>query len=346
MTYNILTLRTAEFDDGALYPVLGDERNEIEFESWDGADVKTLHATSLTVSRAIGSSLSREVGISDIKASVFVTDARVAVACTKYDKGGGWRGASLAVPVLNLASMARAAARRRGKMLVGHVRYPWLKAVGFTEKTGMTSSDGLRLVTVHKVDGNERTLYFDLGFPKGTDTAKLAHLISQRAARYRLGSGEPLKDEARVKFEELVSGHPLRGEPKKYVHYSMPTYFFVAAGNAYPKVPASIEPSPVAPPVTEPPPAIPPHVEPTPPVSPFIEQATPPVAPPADPVAPAHDHEFVAPIDEPNTAPAATGATWAVDPYGRHDIRFWDGSNWTEHVADGDVVSADPWPPS
>ena len=32
------------------------------------------------------------------------------------------------------------------------------------------------------------------------------------------------------------------------------------------------------------------------------------------------------------TAPAG----WKTDPSGRHQIRYWDGSHWTEHVADAD----------
>jgi uncharacterized RDD family membrane protein YckC len=35
-------------------------------------------------------------------------------------------------------------------------------------------------------------------------------------------------------------------------------------------------------------------------------------------------------------------ARWAPDPLGRHEYRYWDGAQWTEHVSDGGVVSADP----
>ena len=43
---------------------------------------------------------------------------------------------------------------------------------------------------------------------------------------------------------------------------------------------------------------------------------------------------------------AATGtssnAGWHPDPMGRHELRYFDGSSWTEHVADGGVTSTDP----
>lgn len=35
-------------------------------------------------------------------------------------------------------------------------------------------------------------------------------------------------------------------------------------------------------------------------------------------------------------------AQWAADPYGRHELRYWDGTAWSEHVRDGNVPSRDP----
>jgi hypothetical protein len=36
-------------------------------------------------------------------------------------------------------------------------------------------------------------------------------------------------------------------------------------------------------------------------------------------------------------------ASWQTDPTGRHDHRYWDGTRWTEHVADAGVASTDPY---
>lgn len=33
---------------------------------------------------------------------------------------------------------------------------------------------------------------------------------------------------------------------------------------------------------------------------------------------------------------------WAPDPYGRHQIRYWDGTRWTESVQDNGVAMTDP----
>lgn len=35
-------------------------------------------------------------------------------------------------------------------------------------------------------------------------------------------------------------------------------------------------------------------------------------------------------------------AAWHPDPTGRHDHRYWDGEQWTEHVADAGVATTDP----
>jgi hypothetical protein len=34
---------------------------------------------------------------------------------------------------------------------------------------------------------------------------------------------------------------------------------------------------------------------------------------------------------------------WQTDPTGRHDHRYWDGSQWTEHVSDAGVATTDPY---
>ncbi|HWJ08256.1 MAG TPA: AIM24 family protein [Nocardioides sp.] len=37
-----------------------------------------------------------------------------------------------------------------------------------------------------------------------------------------------------------------------------------------------------------------------------------------------------------------TAAAWHPDPTGRHELRYWDGSQWTEHVSDHGVQSTSP----
>jgi hypothetical protein len=46
----------------------------------------------------------------------------------------------------------------------------------------------------------------------------------------------------------------------------------------------------------------------------------------------------VAPTASTSNAPAA----WYADPSGRYELRYWDGSEWTEHVARGGQQFVDP----
>lgn len=35
-------------------------------------------------------------------------------------------------------------------------------------------------------------------------------------------------------------------------------------------------------------------------------------------------------------------AGWHADPHGRHELRYWDGSKWSDHVSDAGVTAKDP----
>lgn len=39
--------------------------------------------------------------------------------------------------------------------------------------------------------------------------------------------------------------------------------------------------------------------------------------------------------------PPPTPPQWAADPHGRHDLRYWDGTSWTEDVSTRGVQSID-----
>ncbi len=44
----------------------------------------------------------------------------------------------------------------------------------------------------------------------------------------------------------------------------------------------------------------------------------------------------------PPPTPPRTPRSWLPDPSGRHELRYWDGTRFTEHVADGGKISTDP----
>lgn len=44
----------------------------------------------------------------------------------------------------------------------------------------------------------------------------------------------------------------------------------------------------------------------------------------------------------PPPASPATAASWSADPAGVHELRYFDGRDWTAHVSDGGAQSVDP----
>ncbi|MEO6318935.1 MAG: DUF2510 domain-containing protein [Acidimicrobiales bacterium] len=48
-----------------------------------------------------------------------------------------------------------------------------------------------------------------------------------------------------------------------------------------------------------------------------------------------------APPPPARVAPTARPAEWLPDPSGRHEVRWWDGARWSEHVADRGVTAWD-----
>ena len=48
------------------------------------------------------------------------------------------------------------------------------------------------------------------------------------------------------------------------------------------------------------------------------------------------------PVPPPPPPPPPPPRSWLPDPGGRHELRYWDGTKFTEHVADAGKISVDP----
>lgn len=194
---------------GLLCPIPGEGTNEIAIEPRDGSDVIAVPVKGLTLRLNANGSSRRLGSVSDAKVTLYVTDARVAFACSKFDKGGGWIGGVGTMVAFNSVSKVRAAMRRRGKMLVGHVRYPWLRSVGGSPKRGFGDEERLRLV-VPPPDG-DGWLVLNLDLPKNVDSPSLAADIARRAARHRVARGADASA-----FAAALEARPLVGEKNKF----------------------------------------------------------------------------------------------------------------------------------
>jgi hypothetical protein len=56
----------------------------------------------------------------------------------------------------------------------------------------------------------------------------------------------------------------------------------------------------------------------------------------------AGDTAAAPPFLPPVAAPAPPPRSWIADPSGHHELRYWDGTKFTEHVADGGKITVDP----
>jgi hypothetical protein len=195
------------FEDGLLLPIPTEETNGIVLEPRDGRNVRQVATKDILVSLG-----GKQVGkVENVRIDLYITDARVALACSKYDKGGGWLGSPGAMVLLNAGSMALAAIRRRGKMLVGQVRYPWLTGVGSTSKFGWLTEESLTL----GAGAPQGRMYLRVTLHKGEDAAGLTAEIARRAAAYRLASEPGLDYEVRGDLERLARVKRLEPDPAK-----------------------------------------------------------------------------------------------------------------------------------
>jgi hypothetical protein len=212
------------FEEGLLFPVPLDQPDAIATEPRDGPDIRTVNCTAISV--AVVGAKQPLMRVRDIRAQVMLTDARITVACSKFDKGGGWwgtgAGAIVALP-LNIGSHALAARRRRGKMLVGQVRFPWITAVYAQSRVGFGGAETLRVIAN---TGGKNRLRVDLTFPKNVDATAIGTELIRRAARFRLAADQaPIADKERARLLELTRVEPLtyRKESGKMAGHEFPT---------------------------------------------------------------------------------------------------------------------------
>jgi len=238
--FRLLAVRSADDQDATMYPVLGDDKNLIAFEELDGESRDHLVGTALWVYERVGGKLIERFSAVKLRLDVFITDGRVAVACDKYDKGGGWivfgggGGALVTEGALNAASHLLAARRRRGKALVGHVRYPWLTNVGFTSQANGSRSESIRMMLMERQGAADVSKVLDVRLPSDVDAGEVASRIAQRCVAYHLRY-TTMADDIRDRCIALTdSGRP-HADPGTFAFYNMPIWKRTLPQTAYPK---------------------------------------------------------------------------------------------------------------
>jgi hypothetical protein len=97
MTFSILAIRTAEDEDGSLYPLVGDASSIVELEDADGGGPGWMTASSIKVFDFSRKPRKLLIGAEEISAQLGYTKSRFLVGCEKWVKGGGWYGLASAV---------------------------------------------------------------------------------------------------------------------------------------------------------------------------------------------------------------------------------------------------------
>jgi hypothetical protein len=247
--WNFFSIIDANDDDPALYPVLSGPEAPIPVAS-EPLDGQRPSYYTATAAQVLGTdsrgALTRSMTLpSDLKWELLVTDSRVVVYCVKFDKGGGWGGFGLGGMAVALAanavSKARAANRRKGKLLVAQVRYPWLQQALATPKVDWKTANKIRLRVDASAGGDHRYIMLELTLGKQADALAMCHEIAVKAARYRLTHDASMEANEQARFQELAASAvrrpdaPTSGRTPTWATYVMPTNFRVNKATAYPK---------------------------------------------------------------------------------------------------------------
>jgi hypothetical protein len=239
MAYRFAVIRSSNDTDGRLYPLLGHDGESVQPEDWD-VDHIQLVSKNLVVKDWIDKKPTQVLRLKDVPTSVIVTRSRLIVSCEQWNKGRRMWGLGLGATVAaatNLERRVRESRQRDGRLLLGHLRYHWIKEVGYYPRQNVVSPAQLRLSVSHKVDAgtDPHTLTVDLFLPLATNPLQLSQTIVRRAAKYRL-EHFTVSDEQKEAFETLVS-NPAFPEPTgaQFSMCRMPSSYFVNASTAYPE---------------------------------------------------------------------------------------------------------------
>jgi hypothetical protein len=223
MSFDLLAVREVGAPDDPLYPTPGEQTDCVQASQDDGEIWPSIEVSELVL-HAIrpGGKPTRLLQLRGVRAALTISESRVGVACSRYEKGGGWRafgpGAIPVVLAANAVSKARASRRRQGKMLVGHVPYARLLSVGFKPHT-MLSRGQLRLGTFDPTLDSFRGLTLDLALPWSESGSELAQDIASLAAGYRLKRSDGLDDSLRAQLVRLQEPAALEPIPGHFTSY-------------------------------------------------------------------------------------------------------------------------------
>lgn len=160
--------------------------------------------------------------ISGVEVRVIYTDCRVVFRCDKYDVGSTWSRAPMAF-YMNHRSQKAAKKRMAGKVLLGHIRYEWLKEIAYIDRS-------IRFVYR---DMEDTTYFVETVFDQNIDTSAVSNEILHRACRFLLSFRDE-KDDTEICFLNKFSVEPIIHTPEKgFSIVAFPSSYLAPDGKAY-----------------------------------------------------------------------------------------------------------------
>ena len=160
--------------------------------------------------------------LENISARFIYTDCRVVYRCDEYDLGPTWSRSPMS-GVMNYKEERKAHKRMAGKILLGHVRYEWIKEIAYIERA---------LRVVYR-DMEDTTYFIEAAFDQAVDTSVLANDMLHRACRYLLALTDQ-KDAEEMAFYTRFSEEVIPPTPgKELSRIIFPTSYMAPFGKEY-----------------------------------------------------------------------------------------------------------------
>jgi len=198
MPFPIVTVRSRHHEPDELFPIVSSPAADLPvvMHSDDG-ETLSLRAREITVRTQHEGHVRELVTVRRRGIDVLVTDSRVVVTADHASPDG---------------------------VLAGHVKYPWLVAVGGSTSNGRFSDDVLRLV-VQRSGGDYAVM--TIGFEPDADVHGLARDIARRAARLWLEMHPGVMSESADNWRAMAEVHRGKAKAGEFALHWMPEHVTV-----------------------------------------------------------------------------------------------------------------------
>lgn len=232
--FRVLTIRSAGTTaQSALYPLLSSKSAEIvAWEELDGTGQlvkRYCRASGVTVSQIISGAERPVVRIKRLKINAYVTAGRLVVACERYRTVSAW---AIAGPGAGFGAtgVSRAGASRRlqGSVLVGHIRYPWVRSVSPRPRKWRYGRDAI-VIEFPLSPKTPMQIRLDLRLRRrGLTPAAVAAEICRRSADYWMTHYPDMPLDVQERLKELrdrARVDEVQPDPGRAGTYQFPTWF-------------------------------------------------------------------------------------------------------------------------